>query len=83
MANMRAVVLHHPEPPEPLKLETRPIPAPAVGQVLIQIKAFGRSRSELFGYLGWSPNVNLPRVLPIEAVSLVHEVLGGEFGKEK
>ena len=52
MANMRAIALHHPGPPEPLKLETRPIPAPEEGQVLIQIKAIGLNRSELFTYLG-------------------------------
>ncbi len=52
MATMRAVVLHDPGPPESLKLETRPIPTPAKGHVLIQVKAFGLNRSELFTRLG-------------------------------
>lgn len=81
MANMKAVVLHHPGPPGSLKLETRPIPTPGKGQVLIQIKAFGLNRSELFTRLGYSPNVKLPRILGNEAVGLIHEAPGGEFEK--
>ena len=67
--------------PEVLKLETRPIPTPARGQVLIQVKAFGLNRSELFTRQGHSPGVPFPRVLGIEAVGLVESAPGNEFEK--
>ena len=78
-ATMKAVVLHRLRPPESLKIEQRPIPKANKGQVLIQVKAFGLNRSELFTRLGYSPNVKLPRILGIEAVGLVHEAPGAEF----
>ena len=64
-----------------VKLGTHPIPIPNKGQVLIKIKAFGLSRSELFTRLGYSPNVKLTRILGIEAVDHIHEARGGEFAK--
>src|SRR5271154_4320685 len=78
---MKAVVLYRPGAPESLQIEQRPIPKPNKGQVLIQVKAFGLNRSELFTRQGLSPNVKLPRVLGIEAVGLIHEAPGGEFQK--
>jgi NADPH:quinone reductase-like Zn-dependent oxidoreductase len=48
MAEMKAVVIYEPGGPEVLKVESRPIPAPNSGQVLIRVKAFGLNRSELF-----------------------------------
>lgn len=45
---MKAAVMHKPGGPEVLKIETRPIPVPKAGQVLIAVKAFGINRSELF-----------------------------------
>jgi NADPH:quinone reductase-like Zn-dependent oxidoreductase len=78
-ATMKAVVLYKPGGPESLKIEQRPIPKANKGQVLIQVKAFGLNRSELFTRLGQSPNVKLPRILGIEAVGLIHEAPGGEF----
>lgn len=78
-ATMKSVVLYQPGGPEALKIEQRPIPKADKGQVLIQVKAFGLNRSELFTRLGLSPNVKLPRILGIEAVGLVHEAPGGEF----
>ena len=41
--------------PEALKVETRPIPIPKSGWILINIKAFGLNRSELFTRQGHSP----------------------------
>jgi NADPH:quinone reductase-like Zn-dependent oxidoreductase len=76
---MKAVVLYQPGGPEALKIEQRPISKADKGQVLIQVKAFGLNRSELFTRLGLSPNVKLPRILGIEAVGLVHEAPGCEF----
>jgi NADPH:quinone reductase-like Zn-dependent oxidoreductase len=71
MDSMKAVIIHHPGGPEVLKIEIRPIPKPQGGEVLIQVKAFGLNRSELFTRQGLSPGVIFPRVLGIEAVRLV------------
>lgn len=81
MAEMKAVVIYEPGGPEVLKVESRPIPVPHSGQVLIRVKAFGLNRSELFTRQGHSPGVKFPRVLGIEAVGVVEEAPGGEFQK--
>jgi NADPH:quinone reductase-like Zn-dependent oxidoreductase len=81
MATMKAVVMHEPGGPEVLKIEEIPIPTPRKGEVLIQVKAFGLNRSELFTRRGHSPDVKLPRVLGIEAVGQVVDAPGGEFQK--
>jgi NADPH:quinone reductase-like Zn-dependent oxidoreductase len=64
-----------------LKIESRTIPTPQPGKVLIRVKAFGLNRAELFTRQGLSPRVVFPRVLGIEAVGLVEEAPGGEFTK--
>ena len=76
---MKAVMVHEKGGPEVLKIETRPVPQPERGQVLIRVKAFGLNRSELFTRQGHSPNVLFPRVLGIEAVGTVAVAPGGEF----
>src|SRR5262245_54161873 len=38
---MRAVVLGEPGPPEALRLKERPVPVPAVGEVLVRVHACG------------------------------------------
>src|SRR5215469_6703353 len=81
MAEMKAVVIYEPGGPEVLRIENRPIPTPTIGQVLIQVKAFGLNRSELFTRQGHSPGVKFPRVLGIEAAGIVEEAPGGEFQK--
>ena len=48
---------------------------------MINVKAFGLNRSELFTRQGHSPGVKFPRVLGIEAVGLVEEAPGSEFRK--
>src|SRR5258708_10194525 len=48
MTTMKAVVMHEAGGPEVLKIESRPIPTSQSGEVLIQVKAFGLNRSELF-----------------------------------
>ena len=78
-SKMRAAVLRAPGGPEALHLENRPVPIPALGQVLIRVKAFGLNRSELFTRQGHSPDVKFPRILGIEAVGLVENAPGGEF----
>ena len=81
MATMKAAVIHQPGGPEVLKIESRPIPVPKNGEVLIHVKAFGVNRSELFTRQGHSPNVKFPRILGIEAVGVVEEAPAGEFRK--
>ncbi len=82
MTTMKAAVIHEAGGPEVLKLESRPIPLPKPGEVLIRVKAFGLNRSELFTRQGHSPDVKFPRVLGIEAVGLVDHAPGGEFRKD-
>jgi NADPH:quinone reductase-like Zn-dependent oxidoreductase len=81
MDTMKAAVVHEPGGPEVLKIESRPIPIPQPGEVLIRVKAFGLNRSELFTRQGLSPGVVFPRVLGIEAVGVVEEAPGAEFTK--
>ena len=81
MATMKAAVIHGPGGPEVLKIESRPIPKPQAGEVLIRVKAFGLNRSELFTRQGLSPDVAFPRILGIEAVGVVEDAPGGEFAK--
>jgi NADPH:quinone reductase-like Zn-dependent oxidoreductase len=78
---MKAVVIYEAGGPEVLKLESRPVPAPNRGEVLIRVKAFGLNRSELFTRQGLSHSVKFPRILGIEAVGLVEHAPGNEFGK--
>lgn len=81
MLTMKAAVLREPGSPENLKVESVPVPAVSVGQVLIRIKAFGLNRSEVFTRQGHSPDVKLPRILGIEAAGTVEQAPGGEFRK--
>eukprot|EP00891_Asterochloris_glomerata_P009021 jgi/Astpho2/9021/Aster-02686 len=78
---MRAAVIYEAGGPEALKLETRPVPVPKSGWILINVKAFGLNRSELFTRQGHSPGVPFPRILGIEAAGIVEEAPGGEFKK--
>ncbi len=79
MTTMKAAVIYEAGGPEVLKLETRPVPTPRSGDVLIRVKAFGLNRSELFTRQGLSPGVTFPRILGIEAVGIVEAAPGGEF----
>ncbi len=81
MATMKAAVIRTPGGPEVLRIETLPVPVPKPGEVLIEVKAFGLNRSELFTRQGLSPNVRFPRVLGIEAVGLVADAPGGQFAR--
>ena len=81
MPTMKAAVIYEAGGPEVLKIESRPIPTPKAGEVLIRVKAFGLNRSELFTRQGHSPDVKFPRVLGIEAAGLVDDAPGGEFRK--
>jgi NADPH:quinone reductase-like Zn-dependent oxidoreductase len=78
---MRAAVIYEAGGPDVLKLESRPVPTPKRGEVLIRVKAFGLNRSELFTRQGYSPTVKFPRIMGIEAAGLVEDAPGGEFEK--
>ena len=81
MSTMKAAVIHEAGGPEVLKIESRPIPTPQNGEVLISVRAFGLNRSELFTRQGHSSGVKFPRILGIEAVGLVEQAPGNEFQK--
>ncbi len=68
---MKAIVVEHAGAPDVLQIRTLPRPQPRPGWVLMQVKAFGLNRSELFTRQGLSPGVTFPRVLGIECVGLV------------
>jgi NADPH:quinone reductase len=68
---MKAIVVEHAGAPDVLQIRTLPRPLPRPGWVLIQVKAFGLNRSEMFTRQGLSPGVTFPRVLGIECVGLV------------
>src|SRR5437870_2373969 len=76
---MRAIVLDAPGPPDALTIRELPVPTPATGWVLIEVKAFGLNRSELHTRHGLSSGVTFPRVLGIEAAGVVAQSPGGEF----
>lgn len=78
-ATMKAAVIREAGGPEVLRIEDWPRPHAVAGHVLINVKAFGLNRSELFTRQGLSPGVRFPRVLGIEAVGVVTEAPGGEF----
>lgn len=81
MADMKAAVIYKPGGPEALQIETRPVPAPMAGQVLIRVMAFGLNRSEMFTRQGYSPGVTFPRILGIEAVGIVEQAPEAGFSK--
>src|SRR5439155_1624656 len=56
-----------------------PIPPPAAGWLLIEVRAFGLNRSELHTRQGLASGVTFPRVLGIEAAGVVAQSPGGEF----
>ena len=58
MDSMKTTVIYQPGEPEVLKIESRPIPTPQAGEVLIRVKAIGLNRSELFTRQGLSPGVS-------------------------
>lgn len=77
---MKAIVIHEIGGPEVLKIEEREIPKIEPGKVLIEIKAFGLNRSEMFTRLGHSKGkVFFPRVLGIECVGVVKECFSKKF----
>ncbi|WP_374480373.1 zinc-dependent alcohol dehydrogenase family protein [Zoogloea sp.] len=66
-ATMRAMVLHRPG--EALRLESRPVPRPGPGQILIRVEACGVCRTDLHLIDGELPEPRLP-IVP------GHEIVG-------
>lgn len=74
---MQAVVIEAAGGPEQLVLrDDWARPEPKQGEVLIEIRAFGLSRSEWFTREGHSPSVVFPRVLGVECVGVVRDAPG-------
>ena len=73
-AAMRAMVLHRPG--EALRLESRPVPRPGPGQILIRVEACGVCRTDLHLIDGELPEPRLPIVPGHEIVGRV--VLTGD-----
>lgn len=76
---MRAWVIEEAGGPEQLQLREVPRPEPAMGSVVIRVRAFGLNRSEWFTRRGDSPSVTFPRVLGIECVGEVVAAPGSEL----
>jgi NADPH:quinone reductase-like Zn-dependent oxidoreductase len=54
---MRAIVLDAPGPPDALTIRELPVPTPASGWVVIEVKAFGLNRSEVHTRQGLASGV--------------------------
>jgi alcohol dehydrogenase, propanol-preferring len=75
---MRAMVLARPK--TPLKMQERPIPQPAAGEILIEIAACGVCRTDLHVVDGELPNPKLPIIPGHEIVGRVAAVGEGATG---
>ncbi|KAE8350328.1 chaperonin 10-like protein [Aspergillus coremiiformis] len=73
---MQAIVAAEPGPPDVLHIEKYPKPPPKDGEVVIQVKAFGLSRSECLTRQGHSADVKFPHVMGREAVGIVETAEG-------
>ncbi|WP_448950851.1 zinc-binding dehydrogenase [Labrys neptuniae] len=74
---MRAIVIKRHGGPEVLAIEERPDPEPAVGYVLIEVKAFGLNHAEIYMRSGaWG---EMPEISGIECVGLVRADPTGQF----
>jgi NADPH2:quinone reductase len=80
---MKAAVTTKAGDPDVIEIQDIPIPYLKAGWVLIQVKAFGLNRSELFTRRGDSPGVNFPRVQGIECVGIVENDPSNTYMKGK
>jgi NADPH:quinone reductase-like Zn-dependent oxidoreductase len=78
---MKAAITTQAGGPELIQLQEVPQPKPKAGWVLIQVKAFGLNRSELFTRRGDSPGVSFPRIQGIECVGIIEEDASGTYQK--
>ncbi len=78
---MKAAVTIRQGGPEVIELKEVPKPDVKPGWVLINVKAFGLNRSEIFTRRGDSPGVEFPRIQGIECVGIVEEDPSSKYGK--
>jgi propanol-preferring alcohol dehydrogenase len=78
MANMRAMVLERPR--SPLVLRERPLPSPAAGELMIEVKACGVCRTDLHVVDGELEHPALPIVPGHEIVGRVAAIGAGVQG---
>ncbi len=78
---MRAAITTKSGSPEVIKLVETEKPVVKDGWVLIQVKAFGLNRSEMYTRQGHSPNVVFPRIQGIECVGIIDEDPSGTYVK--
>ena len=76
---MKAAVTTKAGKPGVIQLKEVPKPTVKEGWVLIEIKAFGLNRSEMYTRQGHSPNVKFPRIQGIECVGIVEEDPSGTY----
>nr|WP_245427387.1 NAD(P)H-quinone oxidoreductase [Roseiarcus fermentans] len=69
---MRAVVAVRPGGPEVLAIETRPLPSPKAGEILIRVEAAGVNRPDVLQRMGmYAPPPGASDVLGLEAAGVV------------
>ena len=78
---MRAAITTKSGSPDVIKLQEVEKPVAKDGWVLIQVKAFGLNRSEMYTRQGHSPNVVFPRIQGIECVGIIEEDPSGTYVK--
>lgn len=76
---MKAAVTTHIGTPSVIQSQEVPDPIAKPGWVLIEIKAAGLNRSEMYTRQGHSPNVKFPRIQGIECVGVVKECPSGKY----
>lgn len=78
---MNAAITTKAGSPEVIEIMEVMKPSAKTGWVLIDVKAFGLNRSELFTRRGDSPGVVFPRIQGIECVGIVEDDPSGTFNK--
>lgn len=76
---MRAAVTTQAGEPSVIQIQEVPQPEVKSGWVLLQVKAFGLNRSEMFTRQGESPGVTFPRIQGIECVGVVESDPSGTY----
>ena len=75
---MRVVDIAEPGPPEGLRIGTRPVPAPGVGEVLIRVEAAGVNRADTMQRRGnYPPPPGASDILGLEVAGTVETVGDG------
>ncbi|MCJ7758454.1 MAG: zinc-binding alcohol dehydrogenase family protein [Gillisia sp.] len=78
---MKAAITTKAGSPEVIEIQEVATPIVKSGWVLINVKAFGLNRSELFTRRGESPGVIFPRIQGIECVGIVEEDPSNTYAK--